>query len=61
MPIAKPMPEQTIRQGVFELIDLITTIKLNMVTIKIKKNAVLVFFSSSLGVSSSINLRYEYF
>ena len=60
-PIAKPMPEQTIRQVVFESIDLITTTKLNMVTIKIKKNAVLVFFSSSLGAPSSISLRYEYF
>jgi len=60
-PIANPMPEQTIRQVVFESIDLITTTKLNMVAIKIKKNAVLVFFSNSLGAPSSINLRYEYF
>ena len=44
---AKPTPDVMIRQVVFESIDLITTIRLNTVIIKIRKNAALVFFNNS--------------
>ena len=56
---AKPMPDVIIRQVVFESIDLITTARLNTVIIKMRKNAVLVFFNNSF--CADIVVRYEYF
>jgi len=54
---AKPMPDVIIRQVVFESIDLITTARLNTVIIKMRKNAVLVFFNNSF--CADIVVRYK--